>query len=176
MVFTAVCSDANCSSLRSSNSSCSLIILALSPSASVFKVHCKQLNILPIKFRFDYHDLKLLHSIIYNFSCIRLPDYIKFFSGSTRLRSSHLDSLSLVSSITPCGSSESSTRRGFSNSYFYRAHLNWNKLPFSLRETIGPGKYKRDLITYIWKELVSTEDTSIQGSDSSFLSSSDELA
>ena len=142
---------------------------------SLYFVHCKQLNILPIKFRFDYHDLKLLHSIIYNFSCIRLPEYIKVFSGSTRLRSTHLDSLSLVSSITPSGSSESNKRRGFSNNYFYRAHLNWNKLPFSLRETIRPGQFKKDLITYIWKECISIfEDTSLRSDDSSFCSSSDE--
>ncbi len=137
----------------------------------LYYVHCKQLNILPIKFRFDYHDIKLLHSIIYNFSCVRLPEYIKFFSGSTRLRSTHLDRLSLVSSITPSGSAESSTRRGFSNSYFYRAHLNWNKLPFLLRETIRPGKFKRDLINYFWNEIIPIEDTpDHSGSDSSFSS------
>ncbi|MCP4457910.1 MAG: reverse transcriptase family protein [Cytophagales bacterium] len=133
---------------------------------SMYYVHCKHLNILPIRFRFDYHDIKLLHSIIYNFSCIRLPDYLKFFSGSTRLRSTHQDSLSLVSSITPRGSYESSSSRGFSNNYFYRSHLIWNKLPFSLRETIRPGKFKNDLINYIWKELVPIGNASLCGSDS----------
>ncbi|MCP4460940.1 MAG: reverse transcriptase family protein [Cytophagales bacterium] len=29
----------------------------------LYYIHCKQLNILPIKFRFDFHDLKFFHSI-----------------------------------------------------------------------------------------------------------------
>ena len=110
-------------------------------------LHCKQLNILPIKFRFDYHDLKLLHSIVYGFSCVNLPNYLSFFSGNSRLRSSHLDHLSLVSAVIPL-------RRGYSNSYFYRSHLSWNRLPLSLREIVRPGAFKLELLKYIWSDLV----------------------
>ena len=100
--------------------------------------HCKRLNILPIRFRFNYHDLKTLHLIVHGYSCVQLPAYLKFYSGSTRLRSSHLDHLSLVSDIIPRGISQTNrSQRGFSSSFFYRSHLMWNRLPLVLREIVA---------------------------------------
>ena len=132
----------------------------------VYYLHCKHLNILPIKYRFDYHDLKTLHSIIHGFSCVALPDYLKFYSGSTRLRSTHLDHLSLISDITLSGSS-SNSRRGFANSFFFRSYLMWNRLPLTLREITRPGLFKIELIKYIWKDLVfKVNSSSSEDSDS----------
>ena len=124
----------------------------------LYYIHCKQLNILPIKFRFDYHDLKIFHLIVHGFSCVKLPSYIEPFGGS-RLRSSHLDSKCYVSTIIPrnLGSSqnfESVRARGFSNSYFYRAHLLWNRLPLAVREIIRPSLFKEKLMKFIWVEMV----------------------
>jgi hypothetical protein len=68
----------------------------------IYNAHCKQLNILPLKYRFDYHDLKFFHSLVHQYHpCTTLPQYLTFFSGSSRLRSSHLDHLSVISSIPP---------------------------------------------------------------------------
>ena len=116
----------------------------------LYHTHCKQLNILPIKYRFDYHDLKFFHSVVYNFSCVKLPSYLSFYSGSSRLRTSHLDELSLVSSIS------ASSNTGFSKSYFYRTYLSWNRLPLTIREIIRPSTFKVELTKYIWNELAST--------------------
>ena len=66
----------------------------------LYYIHCKQNQILPIKFRFLFHDLILLHSIVYGYSFCKLPLYLSFFGGSN-LRFSHFDSLCLVSSIAP---------------------------------------------------------------------------
>ena len=66
----------------------------------LYYIDCKQLQILPIRFRFHFRDLIMLHSIIYGLSFCKLPSYLSFFSGNN-LRSSHLDYLCLVSSITP---------------------------------------------------------------------------
>ena len=119
-------------------------------------MHCKRLDILPIRYRFDYHDLKSLHSIVYHYSCVCLPAYLQFFSGNSRLRNTHLDELSLVSSITP------KRNVGLSKSFFYRAHLEWNRLPLSLREISRPSNFKSELLRYLWKEIaassVSVED------------------
>ena len=135
----------------------------------LYYIHCKQLNILPIKFRFDYHDLKFFQSVVYNLSCVKLPDYLSLFSGSTRLRSTHLDQLCFVSSVQPRGITATDSRRGFANTYFYRAHLLWNKLPFLLREVSIPGMFKLGLVKYIWTELVgSPEVNNIFGSEISF--------
>ena len=96
----------------------------------LYHIHCKQLNILPITFRFDLHDLKFFHSVVYNLSCVKLPQYLRLFNG-TRLRSSHLDQKCYVSDILP---RNVQSNRNFGNSYFYRAHLAWNRLPLQIRD------------------------------------------
>ena len=143
----------------------------------LYYIHCKQLNILPIKFRFDYHDLKFFHSVVYNLSCVTLPEYLTFFSGSTRLRSTRLDQLCLVSSIQPRGLRATNSKRGFAKTFFYRAHLAWNKLPLLLREISNPGIFRNDLIKYIWTDLVgpivSNENSGSEDSESEVSGSDD---
>ncbi len=124
----------------------------------LYFIHCKQLNILPIKYRFDFHNLKFFHSIVYNHTCVKLPEYLTLFSGSTRLRSTHLDHLCFVSSVQPRGTTASDSRRGLNNTFFYRTHLLWNRLPLSLRELEYPSIFKRKLVQYIWTELVSNPE------------------
>ena len=75
--------------------------VSYSSNKLLYFTHCKQLNVLPIQLRFDYHDLKLLHLVLHNFSCIKLPSYLRLFDGSSRLRSTHLDHFSLVPSRVP---------------------------------------------------------------------------
>ena len=122
----------------------------------LYFTHCKQLNILPIQFRFDYHYLKFLHLVVHNFSCIKLPSYLRLFDGSSLLRSTHLDHFSLVSDIKPNGIKSFSSNRGFAHTFFYRAHLSRNRLPLTLREIIRPSVFKSMLIKYIWEELTTT--------------------
>ena len=146
--------------------------LSYTNNSHMYYIHCRQLQILPIKFRFDYHDLRIFHSIVYGFSCVKLPEYIKPFNG-TRLRSSHLDHKCFVSSVVPCNlfsnnNFESSSTQGFNNSFFYRAHLLWNKLPLSVREIVCPGTFKQTLIKYLWKEditAVYNDSLEINGHD-----------
>ncbi len=142
-------------------------------SGHLYHIHCKQLNILPIRYRFDYHDLKFFHSVIYKYSCTKLPEYLTFFDGSSRLRSTHLDHLSLISSVKPRVFSESGSRRGFSNTYFYRTHHLWNRLPLSLREIIGPGQFKSKMLDHIWKEFVPVFESSLTESELDISNSED---
>ena len=130
-------------------------------SNHLYYVHCKQFNILPIKYRFDYHDLKFFHAVVNGFSCVSLPEYLQPFTNS-RLRSSHLDSKCFVSSILPRNlmsnsNFASNSRRHFSNSYFYRAHLLWNKLPLMIREVVSTKVFEVELIKYLWKECIAVE-------------------
>ena len=90
-----------------------------------------------------------------------VPDYILPFNNN-RLRSSHLDQRCFTSSINP--SNQTSTRnfetvsnRGFNNSFFYRTHLAWNRLPLSLREIVCPGKFKVALLEHLWKDGIMAE-------------------
>ena len=125
----------------------------------LYYTHCKQL---PIRYRFDFHDLKLFHLIVYKISCTKLPSYLHFYEGGSRLRFTHLDHLSIISDIIPSRqvNSNITSNRGFSNSFFYRTHLLWNRLPLSLREIVRPSLFKKKLLDFIWEELVVTEDNS----------------
>ena len=134
--------------------------ISYSSNKLLYFTHCKQLYIVPVQYRFDFHDLKLFHLVVNSLSCIKLPPYLQFYGGSSRLRSTHLDHLSLVSNIVPTGARSATSKRGFSHSYFYRAHLIWNRLPLSLREIVQPNKFKCKLTQYIWKE--SQHHTQIQ--------------
>ena len=70
-------------------------------SSTSFYYHtCKQLNILPLTFRFKLKDLTFFHSIFYKKSVVKLPSYLSYFNGS-RLRHCHLDSLCICSSVQP---------------------------------------------------------------------------
>ena len=148
---------------------------AMSYSTSyLYHIHCKQLNILPIRYRFDFHDLKFFHSVVHGYSCISLPDYIKPFSG-TRLRNSHLDSKCFVSDILPRNlhstqNPTSTKQKKFGNSYFYRAHLAWNKLPLFIREIENPTQFSTELVKYIWKEIAAIDRLNMN--DESYLSDS----
>ena len=130
------------------------ISVSYSFNDSLYYIHCKQLNILPIKFRFVFHNLKFLHCVLYNFSCVKLLSYINFYCGTTRLRSCYLEYLSLVNSKSPNGKTAPSSRNGFSLSFFHRSHLMWNLLPLYLRQIKRPSVFKIKFIDYIWNESV----------------------
>ena len=61
---------------------------------------CKSLDMLPLKFRFEYFALLLFHRIIHKTITIKLPAYITLVT-KTNLRRSHKDPLSFESSIKP---------------------------------------------------------------------------
>ena len=91
------------------------------------------------------------HEIVYDYSCVSLPHYLTFYNGNSRLRNTHLDHLSLVSSIT------SKCNGGLSKSLFYSALLIWNKLPLILREIVRPSTFKSELLKHIWNEYVTVD-------------------
>ena len=116
---------------------------------------CKELNILPICRRFDFKDLLFFHSVFYKYSVVQMPNYLKLFSGS-RLRSSHYDRLSFVSTVvprTPQNLNTENSSMGISKSFFYRAHLAWNRLPLNLRDISAPIKFKKELLKFIWNDI-----------------------
>ena len=129
-------------------------------SPEMYLIKCKSLDILPISARFDLHDLYFFHSVFYEFPPIQLPWYLKPYERS-RLRSCHMDNLCLVSSVAPKFSATKcynltdriNAPRNFENSFFYRTHLAWNRLPFELRQTQCRSAFKDEIIKYLWKNL-----------------------
>ena len=109
---------------------------------------CKQVNLLPISEYFDLTELINIHKIVYGLVPTSLPDYMTFFTGQTRLRRSHLDSLSLVSSISP-----RSPSNAFANSFFFRVHCKWNDLSSEIRMISCPKAFKSTVIAMLWSKL-----------------------
>ena len=104
--------------------------------------------------RFDLNDLTFLHKIIHKIIPVDLPYYLKLFDGNSRLRSTHYDLFSLVSSIDPPGTySASRTSNQFANSYFYRTHSKWNNIPLSIRQIECPIHFKSSLKKHLWNTL-----------------------
>ena len=129
-----------------------------------YLLRCKQLNFLPLDFKLLFNDILLLHKIVNNLIPIKLPSYLHFFTGhdrERRLRSSHLDKLSLVSDIKPKiqalyskNSVNGAECKIFENSFFYRSHLTWNNLPLKLREVMAPGIFRHKLREHLWCEAL----------------------
>ena len=127
---------------------------------------CRQVDLLPLSSRFDLSDLLLFHKIVYELTPLKLPYYLTLYQGNSRLRSSHLDRLSVVSSIHPnfnitnaINENSYSSRNAFANSFSYRTHTKWNSLPFELRDMPHPLTFKKDLINYLWGSLVEQDSS-----------------
>ena len=90
---------------------------------------------------------------------------IKYYSGRSRLRSSHLDEYCFVSKVVPRGNFTSTNRRGFYHSYFYRSHLMWNLLPKTLRQTPKPSVFKKGFQIFLWNELSILPDSDFSEND-----------
>ena len=113
---------------------------------AVYVRKCKQVNILPLKQQFILNDLIFLHKIVNVLVPICLPDYLKWFDGSTRLRSTHLDHLSLVSTINP----RRNSYKILEKSFFYRTHSLWNRIPLEIRKIGSPSLFRIRLESHLW--------------------------
>ena len=84
---------------------------------------------------------------------VKIPEYLSLFSGQSRLRSSHLDRLSFVSSVLPRGSSSNTLNKSF----FYRCHIMWNTLPLEIREIRIPITFKFNLWKLVWEDITNSD-------------------
>ena len=120
----------------------------------------KELDLLPIQYRLQCKDLKLLHNIIHNKSVISLPNYMHFHLGISRLRSCHLDDLSLVSDIVPKLSNNyqkrnvisSTSLSQFTNNFFYRSMNYWNSLPRTIRNLKLTPAFDLAITNHMWRK------------------------
>ena len=134
-------------------------------------IRCRRLNFLPLEYKFTYNDLILFHKMVYNLIPTGLPNYMKFYneSSSRRLRSTHFDNLSIVSDIKPTITAkysktdvEGTEYKVFENSFFYRTHLQWNKLPFCTREISDSYAFRSKVLEYLWDVALHDQISDIQ--------------
>ena len=104
------------------------------------------LKIMPLSSKFIFTDLILFHQIFYELSVIQMPDYITRVTDDDigRLRSSHLDALSLKCSVE-------STLEVFRQCFFFRTFSKWNNLDLSIRSLTDPSEFRSALEIHIWK-------------------------
>ena len=88
------------------------------------------------------------HGILCGRNPLQIPEYLNFFNGNTCLRSTHLDSLSFVSSLTSCNNGT----RNLQKSFFFRSHTLWNSLPTEIRSCCKQIEFKDKLTSYFWEK------------------------
>ena len=126
-------------------------------SFSCYFRKCREANILPLCKRFDLNDLILIHKVVYQDIPLMFPDYLQFFDGNSRLRSTHLDGLSIVSSIIP----HLSAPNILNKSFFYRTHSLWNSLPYDIRSIPSNSLFRGRVENFLWEMVMSNPDESI---------------
>lgn len=133
----------------------------------------KDLDILPMEYRFTVSDLIIFHKMFYGNYTIKLPPYLIPVSIEDRtrlrtnirppnylnetstldlstMRSTSVDELSLKCCIEPRAAA-------FKNGFFFRAHLLWNHIPVKIRKTTSPQKFKALLTAHMWDIILAPD-------------------
>ena len=114
---------------------------------------CKELDILPLDLHFKLKDLLFFHKVIHNTIPVSLPEYIKKYTGNSRLRSRYLDSLSYVydSNVTQLHKNDKSSV--FYRSLYFRVIHIWNSLPLNIKEVPSLVAFKIKAREFLWQQL-----------------------
>ena len=115
---------------------------------------CRQTNILPLALRFKLNDLVFLFKVIQGMIPVCLPEYLSWFNGDSRLRTTHLDRSSLVCSLIP---SSRSSSKFLERSFFYRTHSFWNSIPLEIRELGSLSLFKSRLEDHLWESVMKSD-------------------
>ena len=110
----------------------------------------KELDILPIKYKFMYTDIVLFHKIVHNLIPISLPKYI-VTKSTTRASKSDPLSFKISNDIKH-------QKRIFQSSFFARCITPWNRLPFELKNLSSTVIFSRGLKQHIWDYVLDLPD------------------
>ena len=94
---------------------------------------------------------------MYELIPVSLPAYISPYSGDSRLRNTRMDDMSYVvnnNTAIPLNTTHSNSL--FFKSFFYRTIIHiWNSLPLSIRKICTLVKFKLEVKSFLWNELLS---------------------
>ena len=129
----------------------------------------KELDILPMEYKFAYTDLIEFHKIHHKKSVVKIPQYLTPYTDSDRSRlrtrirhpnhyncslSSDGSNLSQIRSNRYDASSLKCTIEAptpvFKKSFFFRTHLRWNELPSILKNVNETDAFAQKLKHYMW--------------------------
>ena len=133
----------------------------------------RDLDLLPMEYKFRYTDLIMFHQIYHDRSVVKLPYYLTAVTNNdrSRLRSTirqplrfsefessgipdlnqrrtnRFDHFSLKSSVE-------AKSRCFKGSFFYRTHTNWNDLPTQFKEESDSTAFSVQLKRHLWDTMI----------------------
>ncbi len=136
----------------------------------------RDLDLLPMEYKFRYTDLIMFHQIYHDISVVKLPYYLTAVTNSDRgrlrstirqpvrfsefessgipdlnqRRNNRFDHLSLKSSVE-------AKSRCFKGSFFYRTHTNWNDLPTKLKEENDSATFSVKLKRHFWDIIINPD-------------------
>ena len=129
----------------------------------------KELDLLPMKYKFIYTDLVQFFDIYYDRSVVKLPNYLTPIDDNDRgrLRSNVRPPISYSQYTTHNMSDVGSIRNtrfgklslkctieaktpAFKNSFFFRTHILWNNIPVEIRESTVKGEFQSKLKHHLW--------------------------
>ena len=129
----------------------------------------RDLDLLPMEFKFDYTDLVMFHKIYHGRSIVKFPGYLVPITHNDRgrlrtnirqpvrlnqlescslsnlgqRRTNRLDEFSLKSMVE-------AKSRPFRGSFFFRTHTKWNDLPADLKGETESGVFQSKLKKHLW--------------------------
>ena len=118
-----------------------------------YLLRCRELEILPLDLHFKLNDLLFFHKVINNIIPVSHPEYIKPYSGNSRLRSNHIDSLSYVYDSNFAQTHRSSKLSVFYRSFYFRVIHSWNSLPLNIKEIPSFVAFKIKAREFLWQQL-----------------------
>ena len=133
----------------------------------------RDLDLLPLRYRFMFSDLVLFHKIYNNDSCIKLPSYLQPFTDADRnrlrsnirpptyfqdsttinldgMRSNRYDELSLKCTVNPRASA-------LKNNFFFRTCQLWNTIPVNIRSSHDSKNFKTKLCCHLWDMILAPD-------------------
>ena len=119
----------------------------------------RNIELLPMKFKFVFSDLILFYKIINKLVNIDLPKYV------TRIEPQDVKKVTRSTKATADGIDKSKFRckimpkvNSFRDSYFYRTVEQWNSLPLKIRDLNDINKFSDDMKEHLWLILVLKPD------------------
>ena len=133
----------------------------------------KDLDLMPMNFKFIFTDLVMFHKIFYGYSVIKFPHYLTSVTNEdrSRLRSNvrpperfnqHTTSDIPNLASARCRQLDSSSFKcliegkasSFKNSFFFRTHTIWNDLTVPLREIKANDAFQVRLKQHMWDKMI----------------------
>ena len=118
----------------------------------------KNLNILPMKFKFILNDLVLFYKIVNKLVPIEFPSYICVVLPETTRYTRSSAAVHNKTDLSMYSCKIAPTSDTFKHSYFYRTIKIWNKLPISIRQSEGLSSFKSTLKNFLWSNGIEWPD------------------